>query len=90
MMEQPVGAALDRSLGSPTAPGEAIEAELDAFICRRDKERVKGEGERRAEETWAASERAYFARRDAEMREAWCVSTTGRRPPATGASWSPR
>ena len=37
---------LNRNLGSPTAPGEAVEQELDAFISRRDADRVKSEGER--------------------------------------------
>jgi hypothetical protein len=28
----PIGAALNRNLGSPTAPGEAVESELDRLI----------------------------------------------------------
>ena len=31
----PIGARLNRNPGSPTAPGEAVEAELDRLITRR-------------------------------------------------------
>ena len=31
----PIGAGLNRNLGSPVAPGEAVEAELDRLITRR-------------------------------------------------------
>ena len=33
--DQPIGVALNRNLGSPVAPGEAVEAELDRLITRR-------------------------------------------------------
>ena len=33
--DEPIGAALNRNLGSPTAPGEAVEAELNRLIERR-------------------------------------------------------
>jgi hypothetical protein len=46
----PIGAALNRNLGSPTAPGEAVEAELDRLITRRHDARVSSEGKRQAEE----------------------------------------
>jgi hypothetical protein len=46
--ENPIGAALSRNLGSPTAPGEKVETELDAFIERREKRRRQTEGERSA------------------------------------------
>ena len=36
----PIGAALNRNLGSPTAPGEATEKELDRLIARRHEARV--------------------------------------------------
>ena len=45
----PTGAALNRSLLGPTAPGEGVEAELDAFVSRRDKQRRRTEGERAEE-----------------------------------------
>jgi hypothetical protein len=66
--ERPIGAGLNRNLGSPTAPGEAVEQELDAFISRRDADRVKSEGERVTEEAWMESERRYNARRHEENR----------------------
>ena len=61
------GAALPRDI----AAAEIVEAELDAFISRRHERRVAEEGERQAEEMWAASERAYFARRREANRKAW-------------------
>ena len=33
--DKPIGAGLNRNLGSPVAPGEAVEAELDRLITRR-------------------------------------------------------
>ena len=38
--DKPIGAALNRILGSPVAPGEAVEAELDRLITRRHDARV--------------------------------------------------
>jgi hypothetical protein len=40
VIDEPIGAALNRKLGSPTAPGEAVEAELDRLITRRHDARV--------------------------------------------------
>jgi hypothetical protein len=37
--DRPIGAALSRNLGSPTAPGEATEAELDRLIERRSRQK---------------------------------------------------
>jgi len=35
--DKPIGAPLNRNIGSPVAPGEAVEAELDRLItCRHD------------------------------------------------------
>lgn len=66
-----IGAALNRNLGSPTAPGEAVESELDRLITRRYDQRVKDEGERQLEEAWRASERREEARRREENRGGW-------------------
>ena len=55
-----------RFLNRYIAAGEGGERELDRFISSRHEKRVKGEGHRPSEELWAASERAYFARRDEE------------------------
>ena len=38
--DKPIGAPLNRNLGSPVAPGEAVEAELDRLITRRHDARV--------------------------------------------------
>ena len=51
--ERPIGVGLNRNLGSPTAPGEAVEQELTAFISKRDQQRRQIESERAIEEAWA-------------------------------------
>jgi hypothetical protein len=66
-VEQLLGQVLSRDI----APGAQVDGELDAFIERRHKERVKAEGERRLEAEWKASERKHNAARDAELRTAW-------------------
>jgi len=38
--DKPIGATLNRNLRSPTAPGEAVEAELDRLITRRHDARM--------------------------------------------------
>lgn len=63
MIDQPVGAALERALAPPS---EAAERQIDRFIERRHSQRVRNEGERRAEESWKASERRLAAAREAE------------------------
>jgi hypothetical protein len=40
VIDEPIGAGLNRNLGSPVAPGEAVEAELDRLITRRHDARV--------------------------------------------------
>jgi hypothetical protein len=62
------------------AKSEATEKDLDLFITRRHDQRVKDEGERRAEEAWAESERRHFAKRRERNRIAWigyfeCIAT---------------
>ena len=47
--EKTIGAALSRDIGA----GEKVEAELDAFVSRRDKQRRRTEGERPDEEAWS-------------------------------------
>ena len=37
---QPIGAPLNRNLGSPVPPGEAVEAELDRLMTPRHDARV--------------------------------------------------
>ena len=71
MDEQPIGTGLNRNLGSPTAPGEAVEREVDAFISKRHEQRVRAEGERLALEMWQESERKYAERRREANRQAW-------------------
>jgi hypothetical protein len=38
--DKPIGAPLNRNLGSPVPPGEAVEAELDRLITPRHDARV--------------------------------------------------
>jgi hypothetical protein len=66
----PIGAALNRNLGSLTAPGEAVESELDRLIERRSRKGEEDPEER--EELWKESVRRYNARRREENRLAWC------------------
>ena len=53
------------AIGSDIAKGEAVEAEIDVLISRRDAERRKSEGEWAAEDLWRASE----CRQEALRRE---------------------
>jgi hypothetical protein len=64
----PIGAALSRNLGSPTAPGEAVEGELDRLIERRSRQKDPEEESK----AWQESVRRYNARRCEENRLAWC------------------
>ena len=50
-----IGAALSRNLGSPTAPGEAVEAELDRLIERRSRQKGPDEESR----LWQESVKRY-------------------------------
>jgi hypothetical protein len=69
----PIGTGLKRNLGSPTAPGEAVEADLDRLIERRSRQKDPDE----ESELWKESVRAYTARRREEMRAAWCEHHQG-------------
>jgi hypothetical protein len=76
VMDEPVGVALDRNIassarGNDAADGEWVEKELDHFIAKRHKQRVKEEGERPEEEAWVESERRENARRREQNRLAW-------------------
>jgi hypothetical protein len=48
-----------------------VERELDAFISKRDEQRVKSQGERREEEAWGESARAYEEKRRQVARLEW-------------------
>ena len=66
-----IAAQPGQAIGRDIARGEATEKEIDSFISKRHRNRVATEGERQAEESWKASERAYSARRREENRLAW-------------------
>jgi hypothetical protein len=51
--------------------GELVEAENDAFIRRRDKQRRETEGERLGEELYKESCRQYVMKRDRERAAEW-------------------
>jgi hypothetical protein len=53
--------------------GEKVEGELDILITRRHEKRVESEGERQAEELYAASVRAFNAAREHERRAEWAT-----------------
>ena len=65
--DKPIGAALNRNLGSPTAPGEAVEAELDRLIQRRSRQKDLEE----ESELWKANVRAYEEKRRQMARLEW-------------------
>ena len=67
--DKPIGVALNRNLGSPTAPGEAVEPELNRLIARRSRREIDPD---ETEELWKESERRYNARRREENRRGWC------------------
>jgi hypothetical protein len=72
-----IAAQPGRGIGRDIGRGEAVEHELDAFISKRHRERVKSEGERQLEEAWRESARRAEARRREEMRAAWCEHHQG-------------
>jgi hypothetical protein len=51
--------------------GERVERDLDAFISKRDTERRRSEGERRAEDLWQERVRRYNVRQSEDHRLAW-------------------
>ena len=65
--DKPIGAALNRNLGSPTAPGEGVEAELDRLIQRRSRQKEPEE----ESELWKANVRAYEEKRRQMARLEW-------------------
>ena len=69
---KPIGAALNRNLGSPTAPGEAVEAELNRLIERRSRRKDPDE----ESELWQASVRAYEEKRRQAARLEWHLHHT--------------
>jgi hypothetical protein len=67
--EQPIGAALNRNLGSPRAPGEAVEADLTRLLESRSTREIDPD---EREEAWKSSVRAYTARKREEKHLVWC------------------
>jgi hypothetical protein len=67
-----IGAALSRNLGSPTAPGEAVEAELDRLIERRSRQKDPDE----ESELWQESVEAYEEKRRQMARVEWHLHHT--------------
>jgi len=65
--DKPIGAALNRNLGSPTAPGEGVEAELNRLIERRSRQNDPEE----ESELWKANVRAYEEKRRQMARLEW-------------------
>jgi hypothetical protein len=65
--DRPIGAALSRNLGSPTAPGEAVEGELDRLIERRSQQKDPDE----EHEPWRESVKAYEEKRRQIARLEW-------------------
>ena len=82
--DKPIGAPLNRNLGNPVAPGEAVEADLNRLIERRSRQRDADE----ESELWKESVRRYNDRKQEQLRNE-CASTTRGRLRVTGPSWSP-
>ena len=70
--DRPIGAALNRNLGRPTVPGEAVEAELNKLIERRSRQKDPDE----EHELWKASARAYEVERLQMARLEWQLHHT--------------
>jgi hypothetical protein len=80
---KPIGAALNRNLGSPTAPGEAVEAELSRLIEGRSRQKDPDE----ESELWQASVRAYEEKRRQAEHASSGISTTRLRPKGSAEPW---
>jgi hypothetical protein len=63
----PIGAGLSRNLGSPTAPGEVVEAELNRLIERRSRQKDPEE----ESALWRESVEAYEEQRRQMARLEW-------------------
>jgi hypothetical protein len=84
--DKPIGTALNRNLGSPMAPGEAVEGELERLIERHSQQRDPDE----ESELWRQSVRAYEEKRRQMVRLKWHLHHTAqaerlRRTPYTDA-----
>jgi hypothetical protein len=62
-----IGAPLSRNLGSPTVPGEAVEAELDRLIQRRSQQKEPDE----ESWLWQESDKRYEEERLKVARLEW-------------------
>ena len=67
MIEQPVGAALNRDIGF--IKGEQVDGELGNLIERRHNQRIRDEGERAVEAVWKEAERREEAQRQREWQQ---------------------
>jgi hypothetical protein len=65
--DKPIRVALNWNLGSPTAPGEAVEAELNRLIERRSCQKDPDQ----ESELWRESVRAYEQKRRQKARLEW-------------------
>src|SRR5215203_5975410 len=69
---KPIGVALNRNLGSPTAPGEAVEAELDRLIQRRSRQKDPDQ----ESQLWRESVKRYEEKRRQIARLEWHLHHT--------------
>ena len=67
--DKPIGVTLNRNLGSPRAPGEAVEADLTRLIKSRSMREIDPDEQ---EEPWKESMRRYNDPRQEENRLAYC------------------
>jgi hypothetical protein len=69
---QPIGAGLNRNLGSPAAPGEVVEADLNRLIERRSRQKDPDE----ESAMWRESVKAYEEQRRQMARAEWHLHHT--------------
>jgi len=67
VIDEPIGAGLNRNLGSPTAPGEAVEADLNRLIERRSRQKDPEE----ESALWQESNKRYEEERRQMARLEW-------------------
>jgi hypothetical protein len=83
-----------RDLPREMASEDRVDAQIDAFITRRDEKRRESEGARAAEAAWREAERRLETRRRPENRAGWygrmarrsstCECRGSMRPPRRG------
>jgi hypothetical protein len=67
----PAASSLGEALSRDIVHDEWVENQIDAFIAKRHRARVRDEGERAVEEAWKESERRAEKKRRMQARYEW-------------------